>query len=217
MVGYDELLKTISHVECLRGAIKKEKSKMKKLIMAVAIVAITAAAHASTFSWGLGSGSFDATKFASGTAYIFYGSNGAALSLPDTTTWAAKTIFAAADLQSSGASLLQTATIKNGLFVHSDESLANATEATEVKVADVGGSTATKQTNFYMAIISDDGLNVALSTVSKKMIANATTAMPVTWATSDITVYTASAVPEPTSGLLLLLGVAGLALRRKQK
>jgi hypothetical protein len=29
--------------------------------------------------------------------------------------------------------------------------------------------------------------------------------------------YTASAVPEPTSGLLLLLGVAGLALRRKQK
>ena len=29
--------------------------------------------------------------------------------------------------------------------------------------------------------------------------------------------YTANAVPEPTSGLLLLLGVAGLALRRKQK
>jgi hypothetical protein len=28
---------------------------------------------------------------------------------------------------------------------------------------------------------------------------------------------TASAVPEPTTGLLLLLGVAGLALRRKQK
>ena len=29
--------------------------------------------------------------------------------------------------------------------------------------------------------------------------------------------WTATAVPEPTSGLLLLLGVAGLALRRKQK
>ena len=191
---------------------------MKKLIMAVVVVAMAAAAHASTFTWGLTSGSsFDATKFASGTAYIFYGSNGATLSLPDTTAWAAKTIFAAADLQSSDASLLQTATIKNGLFVHSDESLANATEATEVKVADVGGSTTTKQTNFYMAIISDDGLNVALSTVQKKMIANATTVLPTTWTTGNITVYTASAVPEPTSGLQLLLGVAGLALRRKQK
>ena len=29
--------------------------------------------------------------------------------------------------------------------------------------------------------------------------------------------YTMQSVPEPTSGLLLLLGVAGLALRRKQK
>ena len=28
--------------------------------------------------------------------------------------------------------------------------------------------------------------------------------------------YTAAAAPEPTSGLLLLLGMAGLALRRKQ-
>ena len=30
------------------------------------------------------------------------------------------------------------------------------------------------------------------------------------------TIYSGSSVPEPTSGLLLLLGVAGLALKRKQ-
>ena len=36
--------------------------------------------------------------------------------------------------------------------------------------------------------------------------------VPTTW-----TVSGAQAIPEPTSGLLLLLGVAGLALRRKQK
>ena len=35
-----------------------------------------------------------------------------------------------------------------------------------------------------------------------------------TFATSD---YTVASVPEPTSALMLLLGVAGLALRRKQK
>ena len=38
------------------------------------------------------------------------------------------------------------------------------------------------------------------------------TGVPTTW-----TVHGPSDVPEPTSGLLLLLGVAGLALRRKQK
>jgi hypothetical protein len=37
-----------------------------------------------------------------------------------------------------------------------------------------------------------------------------------TFATGAYTATTA-AVPEPTSGLLLLLGMAGLALRRKQK
>ena len=35
------------------------------------------------------------------------------------------------------------------------------------------------------------------------------------WGTS--TSFTTQAIPEPTSGLLLLLGVAGLALRRKNK
>ena len=34
-----------------------------------------------------------------------------------------------------------------------------------------------------------------------------------TWSSAS---WTAAAVPEPTSGLLLLLGMAGLALRRKQ-
>jgi len=29
--------------------------------------------------------------------------------------------------------------------------------------------------------------------------------------------WTAATIPEPTSGLLLLIGVAGLTLRRKQK
>jgi hypothetical protein len=37
-----------------------------------------------------------------------------------------------------------------------------------------------------------------------------------TFATAAYTATTA-AVPEPTSGLLLVLGMAGLALRRKQK
>jgi len=36
-------------------------------------------------------------------------------------------------------------------------------------------------------------------------------------ATESYGAWTAATIPEPTSGLLLLLGVAGLALKRKQK
>ena len=49
------------------------------------------------------------------------------------------------------------------------------------------------------------------------------TAAPSTWAISGIKAVTPPTppgpepIPEPTSGLLMLLGVAGLALRRKQK
>ena len=43
------------------------------------------------------------------------------------------------------------------------------------------------------------------------------TPIALTWQTSaGYPAYTAAAVPEPTSGLLLLLGVAGIALKRKR-
>ena len=79
----------------------------------------------------------------------------------------------------------------------------------------VGGTTY----NFYM-IINDDGKQFV--SVEKAVAAQATTSANISFgnmqtATQNAANWTTAAAPEPTSGLLLLLGVAGLALRRKQK
>ena len=57
--------------------------------------------------------------------------------------------------------------------------------------------------------------------VSSAKVGNPTAVAPdtpigLTWQANTSTSYTAAAVPEPTSGLLLLLGVAGIALKRKR-
>ena len=74
--------------------------------------------------------------------------------------------------------------------------------------------------DFYFTF--EDNGKVFTSTLKEDITAQATTTSTVNFgnmqtATQNAANWATAAAPEPTSGLLLLLGVAGLALRRKQK
>ena len=90
------------------------------------------------------------------------------------------------------------------------------------------GDSGTPQNNYVYGVMFKDGKTGELSQLVDATTGNALAATYTVsglgdnaWAGADYYFasanYTTASVPEPTSGLLLLLGVAGMALRRKQK
>lgn len=179
---------------------------MKKLIIAATIAFASIVAQASTINWGLNAGtSLDATKFASGTAYFIAIND---LARPTTLTadtagdWYKNNI---ATVKSSA--LITSATVANGEFY---------------KAADDALASADRSRQNYWLLIDNDATSdadhyFAVSTLNKGVTFNSSSqlALTATW-NGGTQMSTYAAVPEPTSGLLMLLGIAGLALRRKR-
>jgi hypothetical protein len=166
---------------------------MKKIMFVIAVVAMTVAAHASGVKWGLASGQ-SLTDISSGTAYLIIGS------LPDTSSWDSKTSFTVADL---GGEVFRTGTVSGGTYLSDTETITSP----------VGTYTV------FMAVIDSSGESVALSSTKSMKIAAAATPSTLTWSSSNFTTYSAGTGgdgPEPTSGLLLLVGAGILGLRRKR-
>ena len=183
----------------------KRKKKMKKIVF-IAAMAFGLMASASTVSWNL-SAPVDTTKFASGKAYLVLTTATAAPTFDAT----GKESFALSDVLRSTDTKVGETTVTGGSF-----------DATTIV------SSPTGRQKFYAVLISDDGLNMMISTNLKNAtIQSVDSHQPsVSWSAANMgTAYTISGggggqgdggAPEPTSGLLLLVGGALLGLRRKR-
>ena len=181
---------------------------MKKLLILASVVAMACVTNAASFTWGFSSDSIEDSTggyINGGTAFLYLG-----------TVTASDTGF-----DYSGAKLLASAEqdANNWNYGNFDSSSPTTSSNLESTTA---GQTYTLILLEQSGAASLDGYegNYILATGSSGEDTDPMTGSK--WATFvNTTAYSASAwqpmaAPEPTSGLLLLLGVAGLALKRKR-
>ena len=199
---------------------------MKKLMIALAAVAVAAGVQAASVSWTCTNvKDTKGVNLTSGASYVFFYTSASAAS-------AAMADFVAAE--GKGASTLsgmlaganwhdtKKTTLAGNFGIGTSAALGKYTLPTN---GDIGLADATK---YYMFMVVTDTETVTDATKFLVASGNATTAGATTAASSSgATVafalgsqasnadWHSAAAPEPTSGLLVLLGMAGLALRRK--
>lgn len=176
---------------------------MKKLIIAAAIVCAAVISHAAAVGWTC----MGATDYKGGNYSIFViGQNGVS------GTDQIKAIVAAGGLEAASSYAFDTD------VVNASSGVASKASATSGKSITYSGS----GTDTYQAFIfvqDAAGKNASFTSVASITMTNDSTgktfgfaSQTVNFSSNNFTVNT----PEPTSGMLLLLGMAGLALKRKR-
>ena len=179
---------------------------MKKIMVVLAVFALAVATQAASFSWKVSTGS----TYANMNVYCIQG----------TTAEAVIAAFSATDdaqKWSDAVKGLTPATATTGARGFAAANINNVTEGDNLVFAIIDGAIA-EDSKWY--VLSD--YKVAAGTTYEPPLSGTPQAIAVGTPTfGSFTLKSGpvdpSGVPEPTSGLLLVLGGAALALRRKQK
>lgn len=188
---------------------------MKKLMIMLGAVVCAIGVQAATVSWNL-TGVNDGGSGVNGYAYVFC--NKGAYATPDalktelakyTTAAAMKTFLDANSLTALNSVVSGGAVTVSGVDL-ATSGLPEGTSGTRIFAVVFNSATITDDSSYYVTTTSG-GVKTPMASTSNN--ANFSIASQAS-ATSGSGAW--SAVPEPTSGLLLLLGMAGLALKRKR-